>query len=62
MKHLSVRRPRARRLFAIPSAIAALSLIGLVSALAGEGPVDWLSWAALAVPVFAVAWAMRRRR
>lgn len=56
---------RARSLwavFAAPLAIGMLSLIGLVAALAGDGPADWLSWAALAVPVLAVAWAARRRR
>ena len=49
-------------MFAAPLAMCVLSLIGLVSALAGDGLADWLSWAALAVPVLAVAWAMRRRR
>ena len=39
-----------------------LSLLGLVSALAGDGAADWLSWGTLAVPVLAVVWAMRRRR
>lgn len=48
--------------FTAPLVIGVLSLIGLVSALAGDGLADWLSWAALAVPVLAVAWAMRRRR
>lgn len=48
--------------FAVPLAIGAMSLIGLVSALAGDGPADWLSWATLVVPVVAVVWAMRRRR
>ncbi len=48
--------------FAAPLVMGVLSLIALVSALAGDGLADWLSWAALAVPVLAVAWAMRRRR
>ena len=51
-----------RAVFAAPLLLCVLSLIGLVSALAGDGLADWLSWAALAVPVLAVAWAMRRRR
>lgn len=51
-----------RAVFAAPLVMCVLSLIGLVSALAGDGLADWLSWAALTVPVLAVAWAMRRRR
>ena len=51
----SVRSLRA--VFAAPLAMCVLSLIGLVSALAGDGLADWLSW-----PVLAVAGAMRRRR
>ena len=51
-----------RAVFAAPLVMCVLSLIGLVSALAGDGLADWLSWTALAVPVLAVAWAMRRRR
>lgn len=48
--------------FAAPLAIGIMSLIGLVAALAGDGPANWLSWVTLAVPVLVVAWAMRRRR
>lgn len=51
-----------RAIFAIPFAIAALSLIGLVSALTGDDLRDAISWIALAVPVIAVAWAMKVRR
>ena len=47
---------------AAPLAMGALSLIGLVSALAGDGLADWLSWVALAAPALTVVWAMRRRR
>lgn len=49
-------------IFALPLAIAALSVIGLVSALTGDGWRDALSWAGLAPPVLAVAWAMKARR
>ena len=58
-------RAQARSLwavFAAPIVMGALSLLGLVSALAGDGAADWLSWGTLAVPVLAVVWAMRRRR
>jgi hypothetical protein len=51
-----------RTVFAVPLVMGVLSLIGLMSALAGDGLADRLSWAALAMPVLAVAWAMRRRR
>lgn len=51
-----------RAIFGIPLAIALFSLAGLVAALTGDGVRDMLSWAALAVPVAAVAWAMRARR
>lgn len=49
-------------IFALPLAIAVLSLVGVVSALTGDGPRDVLSWAGLAAPVLAVTWAMRARR
>lgn len=49
-------------IFAAPLIMGVISLMGLVSALAGDGPADWLSWVTLAVPVLAVIWAMRRRR
>ena len=52
----------AGAIFAWPIAIAVLSSVALVAALTGDGWHDWLSWAALAVPVLAVAWAMRARR
>jgi hypothetical protein len=62
---MTIKAGRSRSLwavFAAPLVISVLSLAGLVSALAGDGLADWLSWATLAVPVLAVAWAMRRRR
>lgn len=50
------------RVFAAPAAIAAVSLVGLVSALLGDGLRDWISWAALAVPLIVIAWALKARR
>jgi uncharacterized membrane protein len=50
------------QVFAVPIVIAVASLIGLVSALAGDGIEDVVAWAALALPIIAVAWAMRTRR
>ncbi len=49
------------RIFAVPLALGLLSLVGLVAALTGDGWRDALSWVALAAPVLAVLWAMRRR-
>lgn len=51
-----------RAIFAAPLAVALLSIAGLASALTGDGWRDALSWAGLAAPVLAVAWAMRARR
>lgn len=51
-----------RAIFAWPSAIFLLGVVGLVSALTGDGWRDGLSWLALAAPVAALVWAMRVRR
>ncbi len=56
------RRQSLRAIFGIPLVIGLASIIGLVSALTGDGPRDALSWIALAIPVAAVGWAMRMRR
>lgn len=51
-----------RAIFAWPMAIFLLGIVGLVSALTGDGWRDGLSWLALAAPVAALAWAIRSRR
>ena len=51
-----------RAIFAIPLLLALASVAGLVVALTGDGLRDAASWAALAIPVLAVGWAMRVRR
>lgn len=56
------RRQSLSAIFAVPLVLAVLSLIGLVSALAGDGFSDVLSWIALLIPVAAVIWAMKARR
>ena len=59
------RRPRQTPLapiFIAPLVIAVLSLIGLVSALTGEGWRDGLAWIGLAAPILAVIWAATARR
>lgn len=56
------RRLPLRAIFALPLVIGALGVIGLVSALTGDGWRDVVSWIGLAVPVLAVVWAMKARR
>lgn len=51
-----------RAIFAIPLLLALASIAGLVVALTGGGVRDAASWAALAIPVLAVGWAMKARR
>jgi hypothetical protein len=53
---------RLRVIFAAPIAIGIVSLVGLVSALTGDGLRDAISWAALGVPVAVFIWAMSARR
>jgi len=55
-------RQSLRAIFAVPLAIAVLSTVGLIAALTGDGWRDGLSWAGLAVPVLAAAWAAKARR
>lgn len=51
-----------RAIFAVPLAIAAISVAGLIVALTGDGLRDVASWIALAVPLLAVCWAMAARQ
>ena len=45
-----------------PLALSVLTLVGLVSALLGEGGVWWgLSWIALAIPLGVMAFCVARR-
>lgn len=52
----------AAEIFTAPFVIAAASFSGLIIALTGDGVRDALSWAALALPIAAVLWAMHNRR
>lgn len=52
----------ATRIFATPIVIAAISIVGLVGALLGDGWLDVISWAGLLVPLAVIAWALRYRR
>ena len=49
-------------IFGIPLLLALVSIAGLVVALTGDGWRDGAAWAALAIPVLAVGWAMKARR
>ena len=58
-----MRKPGSlRAIFALPLALALVSIVGLVVALTGDGLRDVAAWAALAIPVLVVGWAMRNRR
>jgi len=65
---MSTRRPQPRerqsltRMFAWPIVIALASIIGLVSALAGDGIEDVVAWLGLALPIVVFCWAMHARR
>ncbi|MEL7939111.1 MULTISPECIES: hypothetical protein [Pseudomonas] len=48
--------------FRWPLALAVLSLVGLVSALVGDGPWDALSWFALGIPLLVILAALARAR
>lgn len=58
---MSARRS-LRAIFAVPLLLALVSIAGLVVALTGDGWRDGGAWAALAIPILAVGWAMRTRR
>ena len=55
-------KPAKRSVFAAPLLIGIASVVGLVSALLGDGLLDSISWAALTVPVVVIVWAVKRRR
>jgi len=59
-----MKRPASNlvRTFAAPLAIALVSLVGLVSALAGDGLADAISWIGLAAPLLVILWARTARR
>jgi hypothetical protein len=51
-----------RRTWPVPLLLGAATLAALVVALAGDGWPDMASWAGLAAPAAAVAWAFTARR
>ena len=50
------------RLWGWPLALATLTVLGLLSALLGQGGIWWiLSWIALAIPLATISYHLRRR-
>lgn len=45
--------------FAIPTVLALFSAAGLVTALVGDGPWDWISWGLVSLPLLAIAASLR---
>ncbi|TWI04598.1 hypothetical protein IP90_00731 [Luteimonas cucumeris] len=60
----TTQRTGSSRVYQAPAAIASVSLLGLVSALLGDGVFNAVSWIALGAVPCVVAWAyvFRRRR
>lgn len=56
------RRRSPAAIFAWPVVIGLSGIVGLVSALTGDGWRDLLSWGGLAIPLAATLWAMTARR
>jgi hypothetical protein len=56
-------RPRTlRQIFYLPAVFAAITIIGLLSALFGDGVWDALSWVTLACPIAATVYFVLRSR
>lgn len=51
----------AGEVFRLPLWLGVASVVGLVSALLGDGVWDGVSWLAIFAPIGAVWWAWRRR-
>lgn len=50
-----------QRLWGWPLGLATLTLVGLVSALVGDGVYDAVSWVGLGLPVLVGGWHLARR-
>ena len=62
MATLPARRGLLGRTYLIPLVIGTISSAGLLFALIGDGPWDYLSWLALGLPVAVGAWFSIRPR
>jgi len=56
------RKPRPGSIFGVPALLAAISLIGLLIGLLGDGWYDIVAGAAVAVPVAVILWSLVRAR
>jgi xanthosine utilization system XapX-like protein len=48
--------------FKAPAVLAAISMLGLLAALLGDGVFDVVAWLAAGTPAAVIAWAMSARR
>ncbi len=55
------RRQTNGQIFAIPIVLGVLSIVGLVSALVGDGVWDGVSWVTLAIPILLCGYFFVRR-
>lgn len=55
------RRQTNGQIFAIPMVLGVLSVVGLVSALVGDGVWDGVSWVTLAVPILLCGYFFLKR-
>lgn len=60
-KPLQSRRQTNRQIFAIPMLLGVLSVIGLVSALVGDGMWDGVSWTTLGTPILLCGYVLLKR-
>lgn len=52
---------RFRRVWGAPILLGVMGLVGLISALIGDGAMDAVSYLLLAVPVVVIAWHVAKR-
>jgi len=55
-------RPRNSRTYLVPTLLAIASLVGLVSALIGDGVFNLISWLILGGLLAVIVWALATRR
>jgi hypothetical protein len=58
---LRPRRQTNGQIFAIPAVLGVLSIVGLISALVGDGVWDGVSWATLAIPILLCGYFFLKR-